>query len=261
MGFDLKGRHALVTGASSGIGREIARVLAAHGAHLVVCARRRERLEELADALGRSHGVRVDVIVVDLSRPGGATELCERVDDLGVPIDVLVNNAGVGIHGQGLGHEWGAEERMLVLNVLAPAQLTKHFTRAMVRRGVGRVLQVASTAAFQPCPSYAAYGASKSFVLHHGEALAEELRGTGVAVTVLCPGSTDTEFFAISGNERSQIQRATSLDADVVARAAVRALVAGRRTVVTGLANKLSVFGLRLVPRRLQAVLARKVLE
>lgn len=261
MGFDLKGRHALVTGASSGIGRELARVLAAHGAHLVVCARRRERLAELADSLGRSHAVRVDVVEVDLSRPGGATELIERVQALDLAIDVLVNNAGVGIHGPGLDHGWGAEERMLVLNVLAVAQLTKHFAGEMVRRGEGRVLQVASTAAFQPCPSYAAYGATKSFVLHHGEALAEELRATGVTVTILCPGSTNTEFFQVSGNERSPIQRATSLDPDAVARAAVKAMVAGRRVVVTGLTNKLSVLGLRLVPRRLQAVLARKVLE
>lgn len=261
MGFDLVGRHALVTGASSGIGREIARILAAHGAHLVVCARRRDRMEELGESLGRSHGVQVHIVEADLAAPGGASALIERVEALGFPIDVLVNNAGVGIHGAALEHEWGREERMLHLNVVALAQLTKHFARGMVTRGSGRILQVASTAAFQPCPSYAAYGATKSFVLHHGEALAEELRDTGVGVTVLCPGSTNTEFFGVSGNERSQIQISTSLDADVVARAAVDAMTRGKRVVVTGLTNRLSVWGLRLVPRRLQAILARKVLE
>lgn len=261
MGYDIVGRYALVTGASSGIGREIARVLAARGAHLVITARRRERLEELGAALARSHSVEVHIVEADLSVRGGATELIEKVEELGKPIDVLINNAGAGLHGPGLEHEWGAEERMLTLNVLSLAQLTKHFARAMVARGRGRILQVASTAAFQPCPSYAAYGASKSFVLHQSEALAEELRDTGVGVTALCPGSTNTEFFDVSGNERSQVQLATSLDADVVARAAIKALLAGRRAVVTGATNKLGVWGLRLVPRRLQAILARKVLE
>lgn len=261
MAFDLVGRRALVTGASSGIGREIARVLAAKGVHLVISARRVARMEELAESLRIAHGVEVDVIEADLAAPGGAAALIGEVEALGHPIDVLVNNAGLGIHGQGVEHEWEAEERMITLNVTALAQLSKHFARAMVARGSGHLLQVASIAAFQPCPGYAAYGATKSFVLHHGEALAEELRDTGVGITVLCPGSTNTEFFEVSGNDRSPIQLRTSLDADVVARAAVAAMVAGRRVVVTGLSNKLGVWGLRLVPRRLQAILARKVLE
>ncbi len=260
-GFDLRGKRALVTGASAGIGREIARVLAAHGAHLILTARRRDRLEELADTLGRSHGAEVDVMESDLADPGGAQALIEAVESRHPIVDVLVNNAGSGIHGHGLDHEWEAEARMLQLNVVSLAQLTKHFARAMVRRGSGRILQVASTAAFQPCPSYAAYGASKAFVLHQSEALAEELRDSDVKITVLCPGSTNTEFFEVSGNERNQMQVSTSLDPDVVARQGVAAMLTGKRVIVTGLSNKITSTGVRLLPRRLQAILARKVLE
>lgn len=258
---DLVGLRALVTGASSGIGAEIARVLASRGVHLILAARRRERLEALAEELGTACSVEVDLVVVDLSTEVGPAELIAAVEALRRPVDVLVNSAGVGVHGHGLDHDWDREASMLRLNVMAVAQLTKHFGRAMRARGRGHVLQISSTAAFQPCPSYAAYGASKAFVLHHGEALAEELASAGVRVTVACPGSTNTEFFEVSGNRRGPIQESTSLDPEEVARASVRAMLAGRRTVVTGAFNRLSVIGLRLVPRRLQAVLARKVLE
>ncbi len=257
----LVGARALVTGASSGIGAEIARALAEKGVHLVLAARRQQRLDDLAEELGNAHGVMVDRIRVDLAAEGGAAALIAAVEELGVEIDVLVNNAGVGIHGPGLDHGWEAEQDMLRLNVFAVAQLTKHFGRAMRVRARGHILQVASTAAFQPCPTYAAYGASKAFVLHHAEALGEELRDSGVVVTVLCPGSTNTEFFQVSGNERGALQESTSLDPDEVARVAVDAMLRGRRSVVTGLSNRLSVLGLRLIPRRLQATLARRVLE
>lgn len=260
-GFDLRGRRALVTGASAGIGREIARVLASHGAHLILAARRRDRLDELADSLGRSHGADVDVIESDLADPGGAAALIQAVDERRRTVDVLVNNAGAGLHGHGLDHEWEAEARMIQLNVVSVAQLTKHFARSMAQRGSGRILQVASTAAFQPCPGYAAYAATKAFVLQHAEALAEELRDTDVKITALCPGSTNTEFFEVSGNERNAMQVSTSLDPDVVARAGVAAMLSGKRVIVTGLSNKITSTGVRLLPRRLQAILARKVLE
>lgn len=260
-GFDLRGKRALVTGASAGIGREIARVLASHGAHLLLTARRRDRLDDLADSLGRSHGAEVDVIEADLADPAGAAELIQAVDSRRRTVDVLVNNAGAGIHGHGLDHDWDAEARMLQLNVVSLAQLTKHFARGMAQRGSGRILQVASTAAFQPCPGYAAYGATKAFVLSQAEALAEELRNTDVKITALCPGSTNTEFFEVSGNQRNSVQISTSLDPDVVARAGVAAMLAGKRVIVTGLSNKITSTGVRLLPRRLQAILARKVLE
>lgn len=259
--YDLRGRRALVTGASSGIGAAIARELGRRGCHLVLAARRRERMEELGRAVAASNSIEVDVVDVDLAAPGGPAALVDAVSALGADVDVLVNNAGVGLHGDGVGHAWTDEKRMIRLNVLALAELTKHYAREMRGRGHGRILQVASTAAFQPCPGYAAYGATKAFVLHHAEALAEELRGTGVRITALCPGSTDTEFFEVSGNVRNALQVSTSLEPEVVARAGVDALRRGERVRVPGLANKFTSTAVRLLPRRVQAFMARKVLE
>lgn len=261
VGFDLAGRRALVTGASSGIGAEIARVLASHGCNLVLAARRESLLSELGGRLGVLHGVSVDLVTVDLAEEGGPRRLIDEVERLGDPIDVLVNNAGVGMFGDGLDHDQEDEQRMLRLNVLAVAELTKHFGAAMRRRSCGRILQVASTAGFLPCPGYAAYGASKAFVLHHAEALAEELEGANVAITVVCPGTTNTDFFEISGHARNALQRSTALEPQEVAQQAVAALKKGRRTLVTGWANKCAMAGLRLVPRRVQAVLARRALS
>ncbi|MDB2575781.1 SDR family oxidoreductase [bacterium] len=260
MRFELGGRRALVTGASAGIGLEIARELAARGAHLTLAARRLERLHELSGELQAAHGVEVNVVQVDLAQPDGPRELIASCGDAAT-IDVLVNNAGVGMHGDGVGHAWDRERDMIQLNVVAVAELTKHFVGRMRERGSGRVLQVASTASFLPCPGYAAYGATKAFVLHHAEALDEELRACDVRVLALCPGSTNTDFFEISGNVRGRAQVATSLDPVKVARAGVDAIQRGRRVTVPGLANKFTTAGLRLIPRRLQATLARIVLE
>ena len=261
MSFDLRGSYALVTGASSGIGLEIARGLGARGVHLVLAARRRDKLDEIAAAIGRSNSINIQVVDVDLSHPEGPETLIDMIDEKACPIDILVNNAGVGLYGDGLDSDAGRETAMLRLNVVALAQLTKHFGRSMKVRGRGHILQVASTAAFQPCPGYAAYGASKAFVLHHAEALAEELRDSGVTVTALCPGSTNTEFFEVSGHQRNQLQEATSLTPAEVADQAIEAMLRGRRIRVTGLSNKLAAMGVRFLPRRLQAIVTRKVLS
>ena len=260
MRFELGGRRALVTGASAGIGLEIARELAARGAHLTLAARRLERRHERSGELQAAHGVEVNVVQADLAQPDGPRKLIASCGDAAT-IDVLVNNAGVGMHGDGVGHAWDRERDMIQLNVVAVAELTKHFVGRMRERGSGRVLQVASTASFLPCPGYAAYGATKAFVLHHAEALDEELRACDVRVLALCPGSTNTDFFEISGNVRGRAQVATSLDPVKVARAGVDAIQRGRRVTVPGLANKFTTAGLRLIPRRLQATLARIVLE
>ncbi len=261
MAFDLRGRYALITGASSGIGLEMARGLGARGAHLILVARRRDKLDEIAASIGRSHSINIQVVDVDLSHPEGPQTFAEMIDETKSPIDILVNNAGVGLFGDGLDADWTREEAMLQLNVVALAHLTKHFGRAMRLRGSGRILQVASTAAFQPCPGYAAYGATKAFVLHHAEALAEELRDTNVEVTALCPGSTNTEFFTISGHKRNQLQEATSMEPADVAELAIEAMIRGRRVKVTGFTNAMAAFGVRFLPRRLQAAVTRKVLS
>lgn len=257
----LIGRRALVTGASGGIGLEIARVLASHGASLVLAARRTDELARHAEEIGTAHGVAVDHVTVDLAKPTGARELIDAVAERRHDIDVLVNNAGRGIHGDGLNHDWDDEAAMLQLNVVTLCELTKHYGRAMRARGRGFIVQIASTAAFQPCPTYAAYGATKAFVLQHAGALAEELRDSGVKVLAVCPGSTNTQFFETSGNVRNPVQVRTSLDPEEVARKTVEAMLAGKRTIVTGASNKLGAVGTRLIPRRLQAILARKILE
>lgn len=261
MSFDLRGRYALITGASSGIGLEIARGLGARGAHLILAARRRDKLDAIAASIGRSHSVNIQVVDVDLAHPEGPKTLIEMIDEEECPIDILVNNAGVGLFGDGLESDAAREEAMLRLNVLALAHLTKHYGRSMRLRGQGSILQVASTAAFQPCPGYAAYGATKAFVLLHAEALAEELRDSGVTITALCPGSTNTEFFVISGHKRNQLQEATSMEPAEVAEMAIEAMLKGRRVKVPGLTNALGAFGVRFLPRKWQAALTRRVLS
>lgn len=254
---DFKGRWALVTGASSGIGADFARELAKRGAHLVLVARREDRLRALAEELARAHGVRTRVIAMDLAKPDAPRALHEQLRAEGIAVDVLVNNAGFGIYGPFLDTPWERDREMLELDVIALAHLTKLFARDMRERGFGRVLQVASIGAFQPSPTYAAYSAAKAFVQSFGEALACELRGSGVTVTTVSPGVTDTEFFAVSGQRRSLFQRLTIMPSTKVARSGIRALERGRPLVVPGFFNALTAFSMRLLPRRWQASLAK----
>jgi hypothetical protein len=253
---ELRGRRALVTGASSGLGADFARVLAEQGCHLVLVARRADRLEALAKELGERHGVEARAIAMSLSEPDAPTALHARVSELGLEIDVLVNNAGFGTWGEFLGVPWEREREMLQLDVVALVHLTKLFGADMVRRGRGWILQVASIGAYQPSPTYATYSAAKSFVLSFGEALAFELRRSGVRVTVVSPGVTRTEFLEVAGQTPTLYQRLAMMESLDVARAGVRALVRGRPSTVPGLANKTSAFLMRLLPRRLQARMA-----
>jgi short-subunit dehydrogenase len=253
---EIRDRWALVTGASSGLGADFARELAARGAHVVLVARREERLKQLAAELEGRHGVRTRVVAMDLGRPEAARELHERTQADGIAVDVLVNNAGFGIFGPFLEIPWERERQMLELDVLALVELTKRFAADMVQRRFGHVLQVASIGAYQPSPTYASYSAAKSFVLSFGEALAWELRGTGVRVTVVSPGVTETEFLEVSGQRRTLYQRLTMMQSPAVARAGVRAMLQGRTSVVPGIGNALSAWSMRFVPRRLQTAIA-----
>lgn len=185
---------ALVTGASSGIGREIARVHAARGGDLIVTARRAAPLEALRAELGAAHGVRVHVVPLDLGAPGGAEALIDRVDSLGLPVEVLVNNAGFGGRGVHVERALADELAMIDLNVRALVALTHHYGGAMAARGAGRILQVGSTAGFVPGPQQAVYFATKAFVNSFGQAVDAELRPRGVTCTVLAPGYVETGF-------------------------------------------------------------------
>jgi uncharacterized protein len=243
---------ALVTGASAGIGAELARELARHGHDLVLTARRGEAMEALAVEL-RQFGTSATVITADLSRPGAALALAEDIAARGLAIDVLVNNAGLGAAGRFDRIDPGRLGEVLQVNIIALSELTRLILPGMIARRRGRILLVASVAGFQPGPHMSAYFASKAYVLSLGEALSYELRGTGVSVTTLCPGATATDFFAIAGTETSIMARhlRRMMRPEDVARFGYRALMAGRRVVVAGAMNRLTALAGRFAPRRL----------
>lgn len=243
---------ALVTGASSGIGEAIAVSLARRKYDLVLTARREDRLRALAERLTSDHGVAVHVLPLDLGVRGGAQALYDRVVAERREVSVLVNNAGFGIYEL----HWEADpdrvEEMLELNVLALTRLTHLFVRDMVARGQGgRVLQVASIGAFQPSPYYAAYAASKSYVLQFGEALHAELRArrTGVTVTTTCPGITTSEFHQVAKHAKPKHFDLATMSAEAVAERSVRAMLRGRAVVVPGWYNKLAAWVSQRAPR------------
>ncbi len=228
---------ALVTGASAGLGRELARLFAADRSSLVLVARRRDRLEELAGELRAAGAPTVLVVPEDLGDRGAPARIEEAVREAGLELDALVNNAGFGSNGPFLDLDAGRELEMIQVNVTALVELTQRFLPGMVARGRGRVLNLGSTAGFQPGPFMATYYASKAFVNSFTEALAFELKGTGVTATVSCPGPTATEFGDISGNGNSALFRMGAADAKTVAREAYQAMKAGRPRVVHGLSN------------------------
>jgi short-subunit dehydrogenase len=257
MGRELAGLRALVTGASSGIGAAMARLLAARGCDVVLAARRRERLEALAVEL-RATGVAAQVVVADLGVRGGAAALYQAAG----PLDILVNNAGFGYY-RGFGAvSLEHDLSMLELNVMSLVELSYWFVadaRARGRRAY--VLNVASIGAYQSVPFMASYTASKAYVRNFSEALWHETRGSNVSVTCLSPGGTRTEFLDIAGQRVvGKVAAASMMDAEPVARIGLEAMLAGRRTVIPGLMNKLSCFFVRLIPRRMASWAAMRVL-
>jgi uncharacterized protein len=250
-------RTALVTGASGGIGAELARVLAADGWDLVLVARTEEKLRELADELARSHGTTAVVLAADLEWPDAPTELAAELARRGVEIEALVNNAGFGALAPFVEMPLETARAMLAVNVTALTHLTRLFLPAMVARRRGYILNVASTAAFQPGPWMAVYYASKAYVLSFSEAIGHELRETGVRVTALCPGATATGFSSTAGSGQSRLfQMAQPASAPEVARFGYRAMLRGDRVAVPGLRNKILAQAVRVSPRRLAAAVA-----
>jgi len=253
---DLSGHRALITGGSSGIGAAMARVLAARGCALVLAARRREALTEVA---ATCVGARVDVVTCDLGVRGGAATLWEAATAQS-HVDILINNAGFGTFREFTASEWGRDAELLEVNITSLVDLSKRFVAARVGQR-GYLLNIASIAAYQSVPNMATYAASKAFVRNFTEALHDELRGTELSATCVCPGGTRTAFHRTAGaGNYSWLANATMMTADEVASVAVRAMLARKRTVIPGLANKLSCFGVRWVPRRLASWLTRRVL-
>lgn len=246
------GKRALITGASSGIGVEFADLLAAQKVNLMLVARRREPMEQLAAELRRKYGVDVIVEAIDLASPGAAARLKSGLDERSISIDILVNNAGYGLQGDFLDTPIERTADMIQLNITALTELSHLFGRDMAQRGSGHILLVASLLAFQPVPSYAAYAATKAYVLAFGEALHDEVGSRGVVVTTLCPGHTETGFDTAAGATVSTMLRLLTMKPRPVAASGLRALATGRASVVAGLANKMAAFSNRLSPRSMQ---------
>jgi hypothetical protein len=248
---------ALVTGASGGLGLEFAKLLAGGGHDLALIARSGSKLEAIADVLRGTFGINVECVTMDLSAPGAASALFDRVPDC----DVLVNNAGFANNGR---FAEIAEQQIcdeVNLDVVTLTELTRLYLPAMLERRRGWILNVASTAAFLPGPLMAVYYASKAYVLSFSEALWEETRGSGVSVTCLCPGATKTGFQARADVQSTPLMRLPQADAAKVAKAGYEAMLKGQRVVVPGFSNKLVAFSPRITPRRVLLTMSRKAVE
>jgi len=253
---------ALVTGATSGIGLELATLLARDGHDVALVARTRERLDVVARGLSEEFGVRATVLRSDLTRTEAPAEIFDELEARAIALDVLVNDAGFGVHGRFSATPLGRDLAMIQVNIAALTELTKRALPGMLERRRGRILNVASTAAFQPGPLMAVYYASKAYVLSFSEALSNELSGTGVTVTALCPGPTITEFQKAAGVERTALFTGPLvMDAAAVARAGYRGMRRGQRLVIPGVANSVLVQALRVSPRRLATAIIRRIQE
>ncbi len=257
----LRGKTALVTGASSGLGVDFARQLAELGCHLILVARREEKLHEVAQAVTQQYGVEVTVLALDLGIDDAAQHLYDQIKAQGKVVDVLINNAGFGLSGEFISLPWAREKAMLELDMITVVHLTKLFVQDMLARNFGYILQIASNAGYQPVPSFATYSAAKSFVLNFGEALSYELRKTNVHCTVLSPGVTATEFFQVAGQRLTLYHRLTMLDSPTVVKIGLKALLAGRPSVVAGYVNATLAWANRFVPRRLAAIIAHQMMN
>lgn len=249
-----KEKYALVTGASSGIGYELAKLFAQDGKNIVVVARSKDQLEALKAEAGKRHGTNVIVLPKDLSDPKTPQEIFSELEGKNVNVDVLVNNAGLAVYGKFAATDWGKEAGMIQVNIATLTNLTKLFLKKMLENKSGKILNISSAAGLLPSPCLSVYGATKSYVLSFSEALANELRGTGVTVTCFCPGNTKTLFWErANAADCKQVRRQLLfMDASTVARLAYKALAKNKTTVVAGIIMTLAMmFATRLLPRGL----------
>ncbi|MGB2629193.1 MAG: SDR family oxidoreductase [Candidatus Acidiferrum sp.] len=248
MANDWKGKWALITGASAGIGVAFANQLASEGTNLVLTARRQDRLEALGKKLETANGIRAQAVAADLSQPGAPQQIYDFTKRKGIEVDLLINNAGFGQYGELPAVETQRLVDMVQVNCVAVVHLTRLYLAEMVRRKRGDVLILASTASFQAVPYISTYAATKAFDLLFAEGLAEEMKPHGIRVCALCPGSTESEFHAVAGQEEFSRKPES---AELVARRGLQALVKGKSYVISGLGNYLGAQSQRLVPRRM----------
>lgn len=254
-------KTAVITGASFGIGLELARIFAREGYNLILVARSADKLRQVASELEKAHSTRSLILAADLSEPGASAYVLDQTTRAQIAVDVLVNNAGFGQYGLFADNELEECLRQIQLNVTTLTHLTRLYLPEMLERKSGRILNVASTAAFQPGPLMAVYFATKAYVLHFSEALANELAGTGVTVTCLCPGATATEFHKRAKATGMRLLQMGSMDARTVAEDGYRALMAGKPVVISGFKNWLVAQSVRFSPRKLVTAIARKTQE
>jgi short-subunit dehydrogenase len=254
-------KTALITGASFGIGLELARIFARDGYNLVLVARSADKLRQLASELEKAHSTRSLILATDLTDPGSAAYVLDQTTRVDITVDVLVNNAGFGQFGFFAENDLEECLKQIQLNVTTLTHLTRLYLPGMIERRSGRILNVASTAAFQPGPLMAVYYATKAYVLHFSEAIANELKGTGVTATCLCPGATATEFHKRANMTDIQLLRFGAMDARTVAEDGYRALMAGKPVVISGFKNWLLAQSVRFSPRQMVTAVARKLQE
>ncbi|HET7396800.1 MAG TPA: SDR family oxidoreductase [Gammaproteobacteria bacterium] len=253
-------KTALITGASSGLGAEFARQLAAMDCNLILVARREDRLHAVRDEILRQHHVDVRIMPADLGITDAARILHDKIKTAGLKVDILINNAGFGAFGEHMQIPWQREQQMLMLDIVTLMQLTKLFADDMLAGGGGYILQVSSIAAYQPTPGYAAYGAAKSSVLNFGEAFNYELRGTDTSCTVLSPGVTATEFLQVAGQKPTLYQRLLMMQSHEVVRIGLKAMFRRRSSVIPGWLNAGMAWSNRLMPRRWSAAIAYRLM-
>ncbi|HPX37588.1 MAG TPA: SDR family oxidoreductase [Mycobacterium sp.] len=257
--MNLENQTALITGSSGGIGEDFAVAFAQRKVNLVLVARRVDKLAQLRTRLLEiSPGITVDVIPADLAVPGSAAELAAKVKELGRSIDILINNAGVGNHGDFVKQGVAENAAQIQLNCVTLTELTGLYLPAMTAAGRGLVINVASTAAFQPTPGMAVYGATKAFVLSFTEALWQETKSTGVRVFALCPGATETEFFARTGEEFLTSGRQTSQQ---VVDTAMAAIDKSGPTVISGLKNAVLASAYRYTPKKILLAVSQQIMK
>jgi short-subunit dehydrogenase len=254
---------ALITGASSGIGMEMARILASQHVDLVLVARRETVLDKLQGELSSRHAIKVSTFASDLTDCTATDGIFERLQADGNTVDYLINNAGFGVYDSFAGSDLERQQAMIDLNITALTRLTRHLLPAMVKRGQGKVLNVASMAAFQPGPMMSVYCATKAYVLSLSEALATELAESGVTVTTLCPGPVATEFIPVAGINKNSpfIKLFQPVSAKKVAQYGLDAMMAGKRAVVYGRINQILAFSNRIMPRKVAATIVHKVMK
>ena len=258
--MSMEPKYALITGASSGIGLELAHVYAARGFNLVLVSRDEDKLHKVAKTLAREYGQQVEAIAIDLTLSHAVDKITNQLRKDKISIEVLINNAGYGLFGPATETDFATERNMIDLNIVALTNLTKHFAREMTQRGHGGIMNVASTASFFPGVNMSVYYATKAYVLSYSLALAEELAQANVHVMALCPGPTKSNFATTAHASKTRLF-GRPMDARKVAEVGYRGMKYRRRVVVVGLRNKLAVYARRLIPDWLAAQSVRKAIK